>query len=226
MTCTRAKRYSESKGKYVGEQYCRKSDGILSPIDIINRTGLYIPTCSIVFRPWIKENYPNYCHNSKVGDYPLQITSAMKVSVYYFNKSMCVYRVGNKGSWIGRQKTESVDPARLEVVCGQKKMFEGFAKNYPKYKIVLRDKISEHILKNMPKRSDCSSDDLLMYQELFSEELGNLKLKWKIFYLICKSRIPYVKFYYRKILLRNYRDKRLSYDSLIKRLMFRFKVER
>lgn len=219
MTCHRAQLYSEKKHKHIGEQYCRNSDGVLNPVEIINRTGLYIPTCSLMYRPLIRDNYPEYCQNCKVSDYPLQITAAMKGSVYYFNKCMSVYRIGNSASWIGRQQHESVDPARLKVVCGQKEMFEGFAKDYPKYRKVIQDKISEHILRNMPKPRGGNNNDMLVYQELFSKEFSNLTLKWKFYYLACKSRIPHVKKWYYKIVLNNYTPNRLIYGSQINRLI-------
>lgn len=218
MTCSRAKIYSELKGKYTGEQYCRKSDGLLSSIDIINRTGLYIPTCSIFFRPWIQEDYPDYCQKCKVGDYPLQITAALKGGVFYFNKCMCVYRIENKTSWMGQQHHESVDPARLKVVYGQTKMFEGFAKDYPKYRSVFQEKISEHILRNMPSNR-CNNNDSQKYQEFFSEEYRNLRLKWKIYSVICLSGIPYLKKIYSRIVLRKYRPKVCYYNNLIKRML-------
>lgn len=214
LTCSRAKRYSESKGRYVGEQYCRKSDGILRLRDIVNRTGLYIPTCSIMYRPWIRENYPDYCHNCKVGDYPLQITAAMKGSVYYFNKCMGVYRIDNSASWIGRQRKGSMDPARLKVVYGQTKMFEGFARDYPEYSKVFQNKVSEHILKNMPECSGCNDTDMQKYHELFSEEFSKMSLKWKFFHFICQLKVPRIKRLYRKVICRNYLPKVQVYDGL------------
>lgn len=213
MTCSRAKRFSEKKGKYISEQYCRKSDGILSPVDIINRTGLYIPTCSIVYRPWLKDNYPDYCHNCKVGDYPLQITAAMKGNVYYFNRSMCVYRIDNSSSWIGKQKKESIDPERLKVVNGQKEMFEGFAKDYPKYRLIFQNKIFEHILKNMPKSHTFNADELQIYEDYFSEVFSNLPLKWKFYSMICKSRITIILKWYKKVFLLKYRPKVMVYKN-------------
>lgn len=219
MTCHRAKLFSERKQRCIGEQFCRNSDGVLNPVDIINRTGLYIPTCSLMYRPEIKNNYPEYCQNCKVADYPLQITAVMKGSVYYFNKCMGVYRIENSTSWMGRQRHESVDSARLKVVCGQKEMFEGFAKDYPKYRKVIQNKIFEHILRNMPKPIGENNNDMLVYQELFSKEFSNLTLKWKLYYWACRSRIPHVKKWYRMIMLHNYTQNRLIYNSLNSRLI-------
>ena len=169
MTCHRAKLYSERNKRFVGEQYCRKGDGVLNPVDIINRTGLYIPTCSLMFRPEIKNNYPDYCQNCNVGDYPLQITAAMKGTVYYFDKAMSVYRIENSNSWVGRQRFKSVDPARIHIVKSQMEMFKGFSKDYPCYNNVFKSKIAEHIIKNMPFGN--KPDDIRHYISLFSNEI-------------------------------------------------------
>lgn len=220
MTCNRTKLYSEKKKKYTGEQYCRNSDGILNPVDIINRTGIYIPTCSIMYRPEIKKKYPDYCKYGRVGDYPLQITAAMKGRVYYFDKCMSVYRRANSASWMGQQQRETLNPIRLKVVCGQKNMFEGFANDYPAYKMVLKDKIFEHILRNMPKPIGENKENMQTYQNFFPEEFSNLTLKWKIYYIFCKSRIPGIKELYHNTILRKYRPKYVFYDKL--NFLYRF----
>ena len=216
MICSRAKLYSESKKRYIGEQYCRKSDGLLSPTDIINRTGLYIPTCSIIYRPWIKDNYPNYCTNCNVCDYPLQITAAMKGSVYYFNDVTCVYRVDNAASWYGRQKFNSINPARLKIVRAQVEMFEGFSKDYPEYADIYNDKIAEHICKNMPLWR-CKKDNLIIYESVFSDKIDCFSNRWKLYYVISKLKFPMAKYLYGIFCLSNYQPQQKYYDSLIKR---------
>lgn len=203
MTCHRAKLYSEKRKKYIGEQYCRNSDGELNPIDIINRTGLYIPTCSLMYRPEIKNKYPSYCHNCKVGDYPLQITAAMKGTVYYFDKAMSVYRIENSNSWVGRQRFKSVDPARIHIVKSQMEMFKGFSKDYPCYNNVFNNKIAEHIIKNMPFWSN--SKALKEYLNIFSTEVKEFCLKWKIYLWICRCPVPKLRILYQKLFLRRYR---------------------
>lgn len=220
MTCHRAKLFSEKRKCYIGEQYCLNSDGVINPVDIVNRTGIYIPTSSIMYRPEIKKNYPDYCHNNRVGDYPLQITAAMKGKVYYFDNCMSVYRRSNSASWMGQQKRESLNPSRLKVVCGQKKMFEGFANDYPTYRMVLKNKIFEHILRNMPKPIGGNYEDMKTYQELFPEEFSSLALKWKPYYFFCKFRIPGVKELYHNTILRKYRPKYVFYDKL--NFLYRF----
>lgn len=218
MTCTRAQLFSSRKNKIVGEQYCRKTDGVLNPIDIINRTGLYIATCSTVFRPCIYDSYPAYCMNCNVGDYPLQITAALKGTIYYFNDAMCVYRIDNAKSWYGQQKFNSIDSARLKVVKGQVEMFEGFCNDNPEYERAFREKISEHICKNMPNRH-CLKQDFNIYECLFLSRISCFTFKWKLFYKICKSKIPGLKFLTILIFLRNYRPLKKYYGGSLIRVI-------
>ena len=216
MTCHRAKLLSEKKKKYIGEQYCRDSDGELNPVDIINRTGLYIPTCSIMFRPEIKNNYPDYCHNCNVGDYPLQITAAMKGYVYYFNRIMGVYRIENSNSWIGKQDSNSVNPARLHVVKAQMEMFKGFSKDYPQYEKIFNSKIMEHICRNMPNHK-CKKEDIKKYMNIFSNEISTFSFKGKFLLWVGQLKVPLLVFYFRKIMFGTYFHKRKFYEGFVVR---------
>lgn len=216
MTCHRVKLYSEKRKKYIGEQYCRNSDGELNPVDIINRTGIYIPTCSIMFRPEIRNNYPDYCRNCYVRDYPLQITAAMKGSVYYFNRIMGVYRIENSNSWAGKQKFNSVDSSRIHIVRSQMEMFKGFSKDYPQYEKVFQKKIMEHICRNIPNWR-CKKENVNKYLELFSNEINMFSFKGKLLLWIGRLRIPLLVFFFRKVIFKNYFHKRKYYDGYFKR---------
>jgi len=203
MTCSRAKWFSQRRNKYVAEQYCLKADGLLDPVEIINRGGLYISTCSIVYRLQIRDNYPDYCENCPAGDWPLQLTAAMKGSVYYFNEAMCVYRVEREGSWTSMQKWCSMDPKRLQTACSVVKLLEGFSKDYPAYKKVFNDKIAVYICYNTP-RWIYGKKELDVYRKLFLDEINKFPFKWKIFYRICLLRVPMVKVWYARLFLRRY----------------------
>ena len=212
MTCHRAMLYSERKKKIVGEQYCRNSDGDLNPVDIINRTGLYIPTCSIMYRPEIRNNYPDYCQNCNVGDYPLQITAAMKGTVHYFNKIMGVYRIDNSSSFIGKQRIRSMTPARLDIVRSQLEMFKGFSKEYPQYQNVYKNKVFEHIIKNMPSWN--SPNDFKMYSSEFSKELDNASCRWKLYYWVSRCPIPKIRGLYRRVFVKDYKPQKRFQNSV------------
>lgn len=209
MTCHRAKLYSEQRKRHIGEQYCRNSDGELKPVDIINRTGLYIPTCSLMFRPEIKKNYPEYCQNCNVGDYPLQITAAMKGTVYYFDKIMGVYRIENINSWAGHQKFNTIDDARIHIVYSQVQMFKGFAMDYPQYRSVLENKISEHIIKNMPYNG--SSDEIKRYFGLLGFNQKQFKPKWFFYLMISRFPIPKIRGVYNIVVLKRFRQLKVLY---------------
>lgn len=209
MTCHRAQLLSQKIGKIVGEQYCMNNDGILDPKDIINRTGLYIPTCSLLFKKNLWDNYPHYCQNCNVGDYPLQITAAMKGQVYYFNINMGVYRIENTMSWAGRQKFHSIDPHRLHIVCAQMEMFKGFAADYPQYKKVYEEKIAEHVLKNMPSWRFPRMTST--YLRSFQDEIKSFSFKWRVCLLIHRLPIPRLRTIYRKIFFKEYMQLKMYY---------------
>ena len=209
MTCHRAQLYSEKKKKIIGEQYCRISDGVLNPIDVINRTGLYIPTCSLMFKPSIMDNYPEYCRNCNVGDYPLQIMAAMKGKIYYFNEIMSVYRIDNPMSWVGKQKFKSIDPSRLFIVRSQMEMFIGFADSYPQYKKIYTNKIAEHIIKNMPFGD--RPDSIQCYVGLFGNEIKNFDLRWKFIMMIYRSPAIYLRKKFSRMFLKKYMPLRMIY---------------
>lgn len=210
MTCHRVQLFSEKNKKLVGEQYCRTSNGFLTPADIINRTGLYIPTCSIMYRAEIKKNYPDYCQNCVVGDYPLQITAAMKGTVYYYNRLMGVYRIDNNYSWAGRQVYNSIDPARLHIVKSQMEMFKGFSIDYPQYKKVYNEKILEHICRNMPSWR-CKEEEVKKYLNTFSNEIQKFSFKGKFLMWVGQLRIPMLMILCRRLFFNNYFHKRKYY---------------
>ena len=218
MTCTRAKYFLDTQNRFLGELYCRKSDGILDPVDVICRTGYFIATCSIVYRPCIREEYPDYCYNCNVGDWPLQIMASMKGYVYYIDEPMCVYRYMSKGSWSRTQEFGTVDPARLHIVDSQVKMFEGFSKDYPKYKQFFNDMKNYFVISNIPYWNT-KKEDKLFYINKFSYIIDSIPLKFRIYYFICYLRFPGIKGLYKRIFLRKYRLKLLHYDNTFKRVL-------
>lgn len=204
MTCNRAFLYSEGDKKIIGEQYCRKGNGMLSQADVINRTGLYIPTCSLIYKKWITNNYPSYCTNCNVLDYPLQITAAVKGYIYYFDDVMSLYRIDHNSSWTSHQKFQSMDPSRLQIVRSQLIMFKGFMDDYPQLKNVFFDKMQEHIWKNMPFWRYSTWKERRQYLNLFSDIKKMACLKWKIYMWICLLPIPKIKNIYRDTFLKKY----------------------
>ena len=136
MVCCRAKMYSMKQKTFrLKDNFCRYGDGDLDPKDVIRRGGYYIPTCSLIYRlKMTGKDYPDYCRNSPVGDYPLQIWLAMKGKVYYFDAPMAVYRVDNPSAWSGKKDAlNSYSEKDLDAFRRQVEMLKGFAKDYPQY---------------------------------------------------------------------------------------------
>ena len=210
MTCHRIKCFSESKQKFVREDYCYKNSQDIRVKDIIYRTGIFIPTCSIVYRKEVKVNYPNYCIKCLVGDYPLQIMCAMNGKTYYFNDLMGVYRINVPNSWTSRQTWGRYSEQRVNVIRSQINMFRGFANDYPQWKRVFHVKEIDQILRFMPKKWNAPKEDLQKYQDAFAEELGNLTF-WErqdMKIRMCKNRV--VRALYHKLYLKRFSMKSKS----------------
>ena len=210
MVCNRTKLYSVWRKKFIGESYCYDKSQIVDPKDVIRRTGLFISTCSMVYRPFIIKNRPDYWKKCRVGDYPLQIMCAMKGKVYYFNDIMSVYRVENAHSWMGGQKWLAFSEVRMQVIMSRIHMFEGFANDFPEYKQVFQDKICDEVNRNIPNRHVSTKEELNKFLDYFSDFIKHYSLRWKIDLLIRKSRIPGLRYLYTRYCLEKY-SKRCFY---------------
>ena len=173
MVCNRTRLYSEKKGKFIGENYCYDRSQNVEVKDIINRTGLFISTCSVLYRKSVIENIPDYWRKCKVGDYPLQIGCAMQGDVYYFNDMMSVYRVANSSSWTGTQQWGKFVMGRIGVIRSEVDMFKGFGNDYPKYKKVFTSKVADQINRLIPYRNT-SKEEINMYLGYLSHRGNNL----------------------------------------------------
>lgn len=208
MTCHRVKCFSESDQKFIREDYCYEKSQDIRVKDIIYRTGLFIPTCSIIYRKEVKDNYPDYCTKCLVGDYPLQIMCAMKGKTYYFNDLMGIYRVNNNNSWMGKQVWRKFSKERVEVIRSQLNMFKGFAKDYPQWEKQFHNKEVDHILRFMPSKIGVSQEDYKKYVEEFVEEINKFTLLEKLDMKIRMCNNQYVKSLYRKIYLKQFHTKK------------------
>lgn len=74
------------------------NDGRLSPEMLISKP-VNIPTSSLFFRTEYAKELPDWYYSCPVGDIPLQLYMFLRGDIYYFNKPMSTYRVGNEGSW-------------------------------------------------------------------------------------------------------------------------------
>jgi len=212
MTCCRTSLYSQQDKIAVGENYCYLRSRRLSVRDTIYRTGLFVSTCSIVYRKEVDENKPSYWVNCLVGDYPLQIACVLKGYAWYFNDLMSVYRIDNPNSWMGKQNWSDAgrDFKRKSVIESQINMFRGFSSDYSRFKRLFENKIADQINRNIPGR-DSGIESVRNYLSFFSKEISNYTIRWKIDLFIRKSRIPYLRGLYNKIFMRRFSHKCLYY---------------
>ncbi len=180
MCCSAVKYYSQKQQRYTRVHHCRKGDGSLPVEDVIKRGGLYIPSCSIVYRKSIKDHYPDYCLNCHVGDFPLQIMCAMKGEIYYFDRYMATYRIENNNSWIGQNENKAVITAKdISRWKSEVDMYKGYAKDYPKYGKVFQDRIAYFLNYRLPNPR-VSREQYSLFAEAFKDELLHYSLFWRI----------------------------------------------
>lgn len=97
--------------------------------DIIMGGGGFCPTCSLVYRVSLLNDYPEFAKNYYVGDYPLQIYFAIVSKVYYFNRVMAVYRVNNPTSWTTNISVASIGKTKsLEILDRSTKFLDSYDK--------------------------------------------------------------------------------------------------
>ena len=212
MTCSRAGLYSEKKKKIVGENYCYRHSRDISVKDVIYRGGLFISTCSIVYRREVAENRPDYWLKCRVGDYPLQIACVLKGKAWYFNELMSVYRVDNPSSWMGSQNWSKGggDPSRMKVIQSQINMFYGFGQDYPCYIHMFEQKIADHINRNLPSRNE-SKEMVKDYIGAFSEYIKKYSFKWRLDMFMRQIRIPFFRGFYQIVFTHDFRAKNHYY---------------
>jgi len=150
MTCGTAQLFSVSKNRIVGRSSCYEKSQDIFKNDVIEKGGLFIASCTIVYRPSVKEQYPDYCKQCHVGDYPLQIMCSMKGEVYFFDEPMAVYRIENPNSWVGKQKEQNLSEKRLSGILSEIRMLEGFRTDYPQYRDCFDKRIQTFLFSNTP----------------------------------------------------------------------------
>ena len=146
MVFNRILTFSQEKNAFIrGKQYNGKT-GYVKNKDLILKGGLFVPTCSMLFRnklitPLFSKSYIQNCH---VGDYPLQILCAVIGKCYYLADEMSVYRVGNSSSWTGKQKRDDINK-NLRGYKSELEMLVGFMKDYPTYKNIIRKRLNYYM---------------------------------------------------------------------------------
>lgn len=199
LVCNRTKIKSEKYLSFMDDNCCLNNDGVLDAKDVIRKGGLYISTCSLIYRSSLTSFYPEYCKKCHVGDYPLQILAAMKGSVYYLNDPMSVYRVNNPMSWVGRTASKSIKESYLKGTRTEVDMLKGFATEYTNYRSVFFQRIGYYITSVIYNyRNDLQSVKLI--KDEYKEDINNSSMIWKmrVFFIshnLCGLRKLYFLFY-------------------------------
>ena len=122
--------------------------------DIIKGGGDFIPTASILYRKWIKDNAPKELFEQNVGDYPLQLFLALSGNVYYFDKMMSVYRTNVSNSW--SQKMRGNYAANMKKLWFyEKKIYDDFNRySYYKYNKAFKQQEYTYLFKSLWKIKD------------------------------------------------------------------------
>lgn len=196
MVCNRTKLYSEKKKTYIGENYCYNKNRTVKTKDVIYKSGLFISTCSIIYRKEIRDNYPDYCRKCVVGDYPLQIMAAMKGKIYYFNDTMSVYRIDNSESWMAKQKWRTMDESNIRRVESMINMFNGFYDNYPSYKKYFSTMIAMYLISQCPYKNGKNDNDIKLYKHHLKKSFDKIPIFWHILFKLSITNIPILRGYY------------------------------
>lgn len=179
LVCNRTKIKSEKDQSFMDDNCCLNNDGVLDAKDVIRKGGLYISTCSLIYRSSLTSFYPEYCKKCHVGDYPLQILAAMKGSVYYLNDPMSVYRVNNPMSWVGRTASKSIKESYLKGTRTEVDMLKGFATEYTNYRSVFFQRIGYYITSVIYNyRNDLQSVKLI--KDEYQDDINCFCLLWKL----------------------------------------------
>lgn len=90
---------------------------IIPDRDVINGTGMFGATASMVYRKSSTQDYPDWAKRAPVSDRPLKFVLFARGHIAYLDTVMSVYRVGVPGSWTkrvnGNRKEEKKTRARF-----------------------------------------------------------------------------------------------------------------
>ena len=204
MVCNRTRRYSEKENRYLSDSFCLEEDGCLKVENVIRKGGLYISTCSIMYRKELREDYPDYCKKCHVGDYPLQIMAAMKGSVYYINDSMSVYRVHTSQSWTSRNQVQKkLSIQRMQGIQSEVNMLFSFANDYPNYKGIFYSRMAFYIFSHLRILNTKDRKDLFLCLKPFCMKLP---LLWRLLITSFTYNIPVMRSFIYRLLAKEIRS--------------------
>ena len=133
LACNSTYSFSVRKNKIVHKDFKISEDIDLLIDEVIMKGGLFIATCSFVYRKGARENYPEYCKECHAGDYPFQIWCALHGKIRCFHDIMSVYRVDNPNSWVGSSIEKRLSTNRMNGILSEVRMLQGYRNDFPNY---------------------------------------------------------------------------------------------
>ena len=70
--------------------------------------GNFIPTCSVVFRAGLFEEFPDWYYKAALGDWTLHVLNAQHGDIGYLDDIMGVYRIHSGGTWSSRKNVQNI----------------------------------------------------------------------------------------------------------------------
>jgi glycosyltransferase involved in cell wall biosynthesis len=117
------------------QNYCPVNQKIISTLkDLIVEN--FIPTCSVMFRRGLYSEFPDWCYNLAMGDWPLHIFNAQHGKIRYLNEVMGVYRVHSGGVWSSMKDIQR---------CKETIMMLDYLNAYPHFQYERQIKITKSV---------------------------------------------------------------------------------
>lgn len=103
--------------------------------DMILGGGIFVQTCTILFRKQMLTNYPSCCKECHVGDFPLQVWLALNGKVRYLSKKMGSYNLNHPGSWTDKQQKNMAKlvngwKSEMNMLDGLNRLFNYYYNNH------------------------------------------------------------------------------------------------
>lgn len=84
-------------GNYESWQTPKQKKGSYRLEDLLR--GNFIPTCSVMFRSGLFDDFPNWYYQTPMGDWPLHVLNAHHGDIGYIDENMAVYRLHATSNW-------------------------------------------------------------------------------------------------------------------------------
>lgn len=153
--------------------------------DIIINGGWFLPTASLVYRKDLLNNYPSYCKNCHVGDYPLMLWASLNGKIRWFAEKQVVYRYSMGNSWTSRIKKENITNiihgwrSEIDMLSGLDSYSNGkYSQTFDKRKIIFIHRLIINNPQNYNELSNAFHDVKKLYhrKELIEDYLVKIHL--------------------------------------------------